>query len=136
MQQQEAAANESVCISSQACNIINEDPSKTGLAEFAIKADMPVTGDVTGRATKAAKKERQQAAKYGLEKLPPITNVPEKQETFGKDLNDSVAKYTEQQSSENTSLMNSTEKYSNTVNHSSRTCTTFKATKANIDEIA
>ena len=110
------AGNESICTSSQVCNTIDEDPSQTVLAESSIKADMPVTSNVTRKAKKATKKERQRAAKYGLKKLPPIPNVPEKQATFEKDHNSSVAMYSQP---------------------SSNTCTTFKATKsaakANID---
>ena len=86
--------NESLGTSSQVCNNFDEDPSLTGLAECAIKADMPVTSDETRRAKKAAKKVRQGAAKYGLEKLPPVPRVLEKQETFMKDPTGSVAMHT------------------------------------------
>jgi hypothetical protein len=68
------ARNESLCISSQVCNIFDEVSSQPG-------PDMSITSDVTRSAKKADKKERQQAAKYELEKLPLIPSVPDKQET-------------------------------------------------------
>jgi hypothetical protein len=97
------AVNESLCISSQVCNIFDKDPSQTVLTESAIKADMPITSDVTGRAKKAAKKDIQRAANYGIEKLPPVPSILLKQETFPKDPTGSVAMYTALHSSENTS---------------------------------
>jgi hypothetical protein len=106
--------NESLGTSSQVCNNFDEDPSQTGLAESAKKADMPVPSDMTRRAKKAAKKVRQRVAKYGIEKLPPVPSTLEKQETFMKDPTGSVAMQTTPQSIE-------------------YTVQDIKATKANID---
>jgi hypothetical protein len=90
--------------------------TRTTARLLAGKAYMPVTNDKARRAKNDATKERQRAAKYEPEKLPPIPNVPKKQETFAKDHNSSVAMYSQP---------------------SSNTCTNFKATKsaakANID---
>jgi hypothetical protein len=80
---------------------------------------MPVTSDETRRAKKAAKKVRQRAAKYGLEKLPPVPRVLEKQETFTKDTTGSVAMHT---------TSHSTKKTVQNIK------ATKSATKANIDE--